>query len=77
VGPDCSRRGAARVASELALAELRQGTRAASREVVRCGCLGECGGKKGRLARGATAGKVEVDLEVEATALQRSLAPLV
>ena len=84
VGPDCSRRGSQEVAAQLALAEkLRQdepgGGGSRPREVVRCGCLGECGGRKGRLARGATAGKVEVEEvdEVEATALERSLAPLV
>ena len=73
VGPDCSRRGGQEVAARLALAEqLRRESGAPPRDVVRCGCLGECGGRRGALARGATAGKVEV----VAAALERSLAPL-
>lgn len=76
VGPNCSRRGSQKVAAELALAELRQDSRA-PRTVVRCGCLGDCGGSKGRLAKGAIAGKVEVEgVEGQAAAnlLARSLA---
>ena len=79
VGPDCSRRGSQEVAAQLALAEAlgQRDSGGPSRQVVRCGCLGECGGRKGRLARGGTAGKVEVAEVEEATALERSLAPLV
>lgn len=78
VGPDCSRLGSQEVAAQLALAEKKQGGGGSpSRQVVRCGCLGECGGRKGRLARGATAGKVEVDEAEAAKAFERSLAPLV